>query len=204
MPNCFMSVSMRLCDRGTSSRTVRHMVREMLITERVQAQDVADVETILGELCTNVERHGRSTGGKYLLELEIYTDKIIIKVEDQGKGFDFSSLPDPNFDPLDNMALAGTERDDCFGDVRLGGWGIPTIQSLANHVTYAKTLPTGTTVYVEKYITYLDDANNKRDTTTPSPDPYDYGVIDAAIKLTPTFGAMHMTTVQPFYEMEAI
>lgn len=200
-----MSVTMHLCDNGTSSRTVRHMVREMLVAEGLVTENVADVETILGELCTNVERHGRSQSGKYLLELEIHVGKIIIKVEDRGKGFDFASLPDPNADLVENMLLAGTEREDGFGDVRFGGWGIPTIQSLATNVNYVKTLPTGTTVYVEKSITYLDDSHNKppsQPEISESP-VQDHGVNNSAINISSLFETRHMTTVPHLYDRAA-
>ena len=186
-----MCVTMYLCDKGTSSRTVRHMVREMLISEGLFSEDVSDIEAILGELCTNVERHGRSMGGKYLLEVKLYLEKISIKVEDWGKGFDFSYLPDPNADGLDNMTLAGTERDDGFGDLRLGGWGIPTVQKLSNSVTYAKTIPTGTTVHVEKHITYSNPniyiKTSPDSPVTPSPFLVDHGLIDTSINLSSQF-----------------
>lgn len=181
-----MTVFLDISDSGTSGRTVRHMIRKMMESEGIAENDVSDVELILGELCSNVERHGRSERGRYRLELSTYPKRMTIKIVDNGKGFDFASLPDPN---ANSMELAGTERDDEFGDVRLGGWGIPTVQSLATTVQYVKTIPTGTTVFVEKRITYSDSSQS--DFSLPEPDRlFDFYVpsdriIESTISLSP-------------------
>ena len=152
---------------------MREMAKAMLRSQNVIEEHVFDVETILGELCGNVERHGRSESGMYHLDMTAYHGMVKIKIVDHGPGFDFARIAESapmafdlaeseDFD-VDALLAQFTERDDQLASdteqKRYGGWGIPTVKSLSAAVCYEQTIPHGTTVYVEKLITYSGDTD---------------------------------------------
>ena len=124
--------------------TTRLLSRTLLDDLHVIAQDKDDIETIVTELCTNVVRHAQSTEGSYHLVIEYHREKAIVTVEDQGVGF----TPEVE-------AVAGTERPDGLtGRMRIGGFGVPLVKALSDHVQFELTSPRGTKVQAEKALRY--------------------------------------------------
>lgn len=54
-------------------------------------------QLVMSEACTNAIMHGNKMdeSKKVFINAEVFDDKIIVTVEDQGKGFDPESVPDP-------------------------------------------------------------------------------------------------------------
>jgi anti-sigma regulatory factor (Ser/Thr protein kinase) len=110
----------------------------------VITRDKEDIETIVTELCTNVVRHARSTDGRYHLVVEYHREKAVITVEDKGIGF-----------TPDTAAVAGTSRpDELAGGMRIGGFGVPLVTALSDHIQFELILPQGTKVQAEKALHY--------------------------------------------------
>jgi anti-sigma regulatory factor (Ser/Thr protein kinase) len=107
-----------------------------------------DVETLIGELSTNVVRHAHTGNSPYQVSLKLYGDRIVVTVIDTGVGFVEEAVPEP-----------GTTRSDTlqphFGD-RIGGLGLPLIHAIADHVEIQPTSPHGTTVRAEKILHLTD------------------------------------------------
>jgi anti-sigma regulatory factor (Ser/Thr protein kinase) len=89
-------------------------------------------------------RHAKSTEGRYHLVIEYYREKAVITVEDQGVGL----APETTDAP-------GTERPEGLaGGVRIGGFGIPLVKALSDHIRFDLASPQGTKVRAEKALHY--------------------------------------------------
>ncbi len=124
-------------------RLTRILGRALLEHLQAEQTDVDDVETLVGELCTNVLRHAQSHAGRFRVALEYHSDHVAIMVEDRGEGFSFQDVPP-----------AGTSRADFNGGQRLGGFGMQLIQGLSDRLEFHRTDPHGTTVCAEKQLHY--------------------------------------------------
>jgi len=101
-------------------------------------QDIDDIETIAGELAANAVCHAHDEF--YIMELAIVDSVATVIVTDKGVGFSSEEIP-----------LPGTvRRNESDGEERIGGFGIPLVLTLADHVQFNNTLPHGTTVHAEK------------------------------------------------------
>ena len=84
----------------------------------------SDVELCVSEACTNAIKYGRSTEKEDIISLyfEVHPDKLVIKVQDKGSGFDLNTLPDPDLERI-------PER----------GYGLYIIRSKMDDVEYSRT-----------------------------------------------------------------
>jgi anti-sigma regulatory factor (Ser/Thr protein kinase) len=116
---------------------VRHISRDILSAFKVYPQDVDDIETLVGELATNAVCHAH--GSVFDVEITLSDHLAKVKVTDSGSGFVREDVLPP-----------GTLRvHEGKGD-RIGGWGIPMVEMLADRVDYLPNHPQGTIVSVEK------------------------------------------------------
>lgn len=139
-----LKVSLDLPDDGTYLRIARRIGHTLLEDMGVIEQDVADIEFIVGELCTNVVRHAQALDeGRFLVMLEYHADKVTIIVEDKGVGL-----------PFRDVREAGSPRLDLDGSERLGGFGLNLVGKMADHIEFRRSDPQGTTVFAEKVLHY--------------------------------------------------
>lgn len=144
-----LRLSLHLPDDPTYIRTTRLLSRCLLEDMKVTRGVIDDVETIVAELCANVVRHAKSEAPYFLMTLEYYKPKIIIRVADEGQGFIRA-----------DVSPVGTVRPDGLGGHRFGGYGLTLIESLSDKLDFTTTDPRGTTVCVEKNLHYetVEDA----------------------------------------------
>ena len=138
-----LKLSLTLPDDQGYVRTTRLLSRSLMEDIQVIPADVDDVETIIGELCSNVVRHAHSQAGKYTVLLEYYQPRVVITVTDEGVGFD-----------VKDVSAVGSARADLDGGRRLGGFGLVLLEGLADKIDFTETDPHGTTVRVEKKLHY--------------------------------------------------
>lgn len=122
------------------SRTVpvaRHICREALCELGVEADCVADIEVALTEACTNVLEHSRS-GEEYEVQVRLTERDCVIRVVDQGQGFD----ADARVPQADDSAESGR--------------GIALMRALVDHVRFESRPQDGTVVRLEKRLLYGD------------------------------------------------
>ena len=112
---------------------VRRVAREVLASYHASGDDIDDVETLVGELVTNAVRHSRAR--HYRVQLDLSGDCATVTVIDDGVGFVRDATPPP-----------GTARIDFSGEERIGGWGLPLIEMLADSVEFLQNDPQGTVV----------------------------------------------------------
>ena len=144
-----LKVSLELPGDGTYLRIARRIGHTLLEDLGVADQDIADIEFIVGELCTNVVRHAQATGdSRFLLVLEYHANRVAIIVEDQGVGFSPEDIQD-----------VGTARPDRDGTERIGGFGLQLVRQMADHITFESSDSHGTTVFAEKALHYKTRAD---------------------------------------------
>ncbi len=124
---------------------VREIGRTLLSHHSAAAQDIDDLEAVVGELCSNVTRHAHSESGCYRVTLEHHGDHIVLTVTDEGHGFDPDQVP-----PV------GTPRMDEDGTVRHGGFGLHLVRNLVDRLEVNPSGPRGTTVRAEKRLRLAD------------------------------------------------
>jgi len=139
-----LRLSLNLPEDFSHLPMVRRVAREALASFGVAAQDVDDLEALVGELAANAVRHARAHES-YQIEVTLCDHQATVTVTDQGVGFSREAVGE-----------AGTERagDRRGGDrgveERFGGWGLPLVEALADRVEYQTNAPRGTTVRAEK------------------------------------------------------
>ena len=141
-----LRLSLELPEDLAYIKITRILGRALLEHLQAEPTDIADVEILVGELCSNVLRHARSHDDRFHVTLEYFSDHVSITVEDRGKGFSFKDVP-----------LAGTSRADFGGGERIGGYGMTLIQSLSDRLEFHRTDPHGTTVCAEKKLRYCSE-----------------------------------------------
>lgn len=143
-----LKVSLDLPDDGTYLRLARRIGHTLLDDMGVVEQDIADIEFIVGELCTNVVRHAQTLDqGRFLVTLEYHADKVAIIVEDKGAGL-----------PFKDVREVGSPRLDLDGSERLGGFGLNLVGKMADHIEFRRSDPHGTTVFAEKALHYKTES----------------------------------------------
>ena len=108
----------------------------------ISIQDTDDLELVIGELATNAVRHAR--GGDYSVTLEFLTHEASVTVVDSGAGWRTDTIP-----------LPGSSRPDELSDdmaERIGGFGLPLVHSVSDHVEIHPNAISGTTVRVRKVL----------------------------------------------------
>ncbi len=103
------------------SREVCREIEELSIDESFSR----DVELCVSEAFTNALKYGRSgeTEDPITLYFQIFSNKLIIKVQDKGKGFDLNDLP-----KLDLRSLP------------IHGYGLYIIRSKMDEVQYVQKI----------------------------------------------------------------
>ena len=138
-----LRLSLDLPEDAAYSRTARFFSRCLLQDMKVLETTARDVENIVGELCSNVIRHARSSATRFLVVLEYFEPKVVITVTDTGKGF-----------VRKDVLPVGSTRPDGAGGERVGGFGLGILEGLCDKIDYTVTDPQGTTVRVEKNLHY--------------------------------------------------
>jgi len=144
-----LKVSLDLPGDGTYLRIARRIGHTLLEDLGVVDRDIADIEFIVGELCTNVVRHAQATGdSRFLVVLEYHADRVAIIVEDKGVGFS-----------IQNVRAVGATRLDQDGSERVGGFGLQLVRQMADYITFESSDSHGTKVFAEKTLHYKTRAD---------------------------------------------
>jgi len=147
-----LKIALDLPGDGTYLRIARRIGHTLMEDLGVVPQDITDIEFIIGELCTNVVRHARtSTDSRYTVTLEYHADRVAIIVEDAGIGFSER-----------DVSTVGSVRLDRDGTDRLGGFGLELIRLMADHIEFRRSEPHGATVVAEKTLHFNTPAEARQ------------------------------------------
>jgi len=94
-------------DMGTAHDLVREVV-ERVRSDQWNDKDVFAIELVLEETLANAVKHGNGQDPSKMVRFDckLSEDKICVRVEDEGEGFDPHSLADPR-EPENQMVASG-------------------------------------------------------------------------------------------------
>lgn len=121
------SIELEIPARAEYVALARLVVSSMASTRRDLAEDrLDDLKVAVSEACTNaIEAHGKAdTDDRVVLRCEEQDDRLVVQVEDRGRGFDPQSLP--QHPPVTDPDRLNFER----------GLGIPLIRTLVDDVEF--------------------------------------------------------------------
>lgn len=106
------------------------------IASRLQfsIEDIEDLKLAVAEACTNCIQHA-SSGEAVRISCAIHPDKIVVTVQDNGKGFSGGELVPKE-----------------LGEPKVGGLGVFLIRSLMDDVDYELNPESGTKLTMTKYL----------------------------------------------------
>jgi anti-sigma regulatory factor (Ser/Thr protein kinase) len=126
----------------------RFLGRSLLDHMHVQEEDIADLEFVIGELSENVVRHAHSADHRFVVDVEYFSDRVIVTVYDHGHGFAFKDVP-----PVGALRSSGD------GTERIGGFGLQMVRSVADRLEFVRHDEHGTTIRAEKWLHYKSPAD---------------------------------------------
>jgi serine/threonine-protein kinase RsbW len=142
-----LNISLDLPGDGSYLRIARHVGRLLLEDMGVVKDDIDDIEFVVGELCSNVIRHAKTTDGRFRVALEYFAEQVVVRVEDRGIGFSFK-----------DVRPVGTVRPDLAGGERIGGFGLDLVRTLTDRLEFLRSDSQGTTVQAELLLHYKSAA----------------------------------------------
>ena len=139
----------------TASSEVEYVYRfrkftEMLLRRKVPNDTLEDLRLAVEEIGRNAVEWGNEFAENKRVKLgyKFANNQIIIKVEDEGKGFNPDDVEDPSHDPV----AAITRRLEA--GKRPGGYGIKIVKKTMDEVKYSDG---GTSVLMVKNVPPMDD-----------------------------------------------
>ncbi len=117
----------------------------ILLSKKISASIVDDIKLAMEEYGRNAIEWGNKFDRNKFFKISycVFSDRIVLKFEDEGDGFDLKSIPDPSKDPvthLEQRRIAGK---------RPGGYGIFMMKQIMDDVLYNEK---GNVCLMSKYI----------------------------------------------------
>lgn len=118
---------------------------DRLLSSTLAEKERRDLHLALEEIVRNANEWGNQSDRTKTVRLSycLMPDRITFRVEDEGAGFDPSTLNDPSADPIAHIE---TRR---ASGKRMGGWGIFLTRKVMDEVTYNRK---GNVVFLTKYL----------------------------------------------------
>jgi len=117
--------------------TVRMAAASVASSAGFDIEAIDDIKVAISEACTNIvcHSHGEELNFSYEVSLEIEKEKLTIRVEDQGKGYDLEEYEEP-----------------VPGELRERGLGLFIIRALMDDVVVQSEIGVGTSICMTKYL----------------------------------------------------
>ncbi|MDA0635237.1 ATP-binding protein [Nonomuraea sp. MCN248] len=132
------TMALRLPRDAASVPLIRQMLDGTLTSLGVEPQIRDDIELMLTEACSNVIRHAEPCD-EYTVSAMVYDDLCVIRVTDNGHGFDPAAVRE---------ATPGSEH----------GRGLQIMRALADDVRFTNKREHGAVVCLEKRLRYSPGA----------------------------------------------
>ena len=103
-----------------------------LLEKWLEPQECFSMRQALEEMVTNAMEWGNRGDANKSVKLSycILKDRVSLRVEDQGEGFNRQAVPDPSVDPMAHLKRRKSEGK------RVGGWGLFLTSKAVDEVTY--------------------------------------------------------------------
>jgi CheY-like chemotaxis protein len=118
---------------------------ELLLEAEVPENVREDVRFAIEEIGRNAMEWGNrfDPDRRVRLAYRLETDRVVVRVEDEGRGFNPDEVPDPSVDPSAHIERRLREGK------RVGGYGIHLVRKIMDEVIFDKN---GTAVTMTKYL----------------------------------------------------
>ncbi|MCL4704957.1 ATP-binding protein [bacterium] len=143
----------KICELTTPSSTENlELIRAVVvkIAQKAGFAEMAAMQIALAveEACVNAIKHAHKNNAAKPLRVQIQTDhqKLIVVVSDQGKGFDFQNLKEP-------------DMQEYLAKRRPGGLGIVLMKRLMDEVRFESLKGKGTRVWLVRYLVNCQKQN---------------------------------------------
>lgn len=150
-PDVELNLTLCLPRDEMSIPVVRQVCKNALTVIGVERGCIGDIEVAITEACANVLQHS-DADDEYEVRVQIDDERCVIRVLDQGRGFDYQSLGD------DHGKDMGAES----------GRGISLITALVDKVHFDSRPEEGTIVHLEKQLEYTKGSPIERLRTRPT------------------------------------
>ncbi len=115
----------------------------LLRPEQFSPEVLGDVKLALTEACTNSVRHAYGAqSGSVAITYELYQDRVVIEVVDEGGGFE----------PGVKAGTAAPEAHAGDDDLEVGGLGLAIIDAISDELAITKRGGGGSTLRFVKYL----------------------------------------------------
>jgi len=127
-------VELRIPSRAEWVGVARLAVAGIASRLQFSIEDIEDLKLAVAEACTNCIQHAQG-GDSVAITCHIFSDKIVVRVEDSGAG-----------------ASARALEPRRLGEPKVGGLGVFLIRSLMDDVEYELNPHAGTTLTMTKFL----------------------------------------------------
>jgi serine/threonine-protein kinase RsbW len=152
-----MKFSLALPREALSIPVIRRVLGDALRGLGVAEDCVADILLATCEACTNVVKHARATA-RYEVLASIDDETCVLKIREIGSGLD-EPVPFPELFADDDRLPLSQPRLEAEAE---SGRGINIMRALVDDVTFDTALGHGTIVYLQKRLTWRDEALLRR------------------------------------------
>lgn len=113
-------------------QTTNTFIEKLFLKTGLPEQDIFNLTYALRELMHNAYEHGnlKDTNKKVRVSHVLFEDRLIIKIEDEGEGFNHRIVEDPLKDPVQFFLKRKKSGK------RIGGLGIATTRKLMDEIRY--------------------------------------------------------------------
>ena len=125
----------------------------ILLFRKLDKALVNDIRLAMEEYGRNAIEWGNKFDKKKVFKISycVFTDRIILKFEDEGEGFKLQDIPDPSRNPKEHLKLRA------LSGKRPGGYGIFMMKNIMDDVLYNEK---GNVCVMTKYIPAVGKSNN--------------------------------------------
>lgn len=128
------SIELRLPSRAEWVGVARLAVAGVASRLNFGIEDIEDLKLAVAEACTNCIQHA-SESDEVRIACEVHADRLVVIVEDRGKGFDARGI-----------------APQTLGEPKVGGLGVFLIRTLMDDVSYEVDPQTGTRLTMTKHL----------------------------------------------------
>ena len=133
------SIELRLPSKAEWVGVARLAVAGVASRLNFSIEDIEDLKLAVAEACTNCIQHA-SHSDEVRIACEVHADKLVVTVEDRGKGFDAGRIA---------PRALGEPR---LGEPQEGGLGVFLIRTLMDDVSYEVDPQSGTRLTMTKHL----------------------------------------------------
>ena len=128
------SIELRLPSRAEWVGVARLAVAGVASRLNFGIEDIEDLKLAVAEACTNCIQHA-SESDEVRIACVVHADRLVVTVEDRGKGFDARGIAPRT-----------------LGEPKVGGLGVFLIRTLMDDVSYEVDPQTGTRLTMTKHL----------------------------------------------------